>query len=126
MRYPQTDGLRFQLIDAENTGLPDDTVDAITTFEVIEHVDDIPAYLAELHRVLKPGGLAFISTPQNCFGQHPISCWHHVEFSAQEFRDIVETTFDVVEFIGIKQGRVHFVGDPIGNNSFLVARPRKS
>jgi len=124
-RYPENTRLRFQAMNAECTGLPDDSLDAITTFETIEHVTSIPAYLRELHRIVKPGGQVFFSTPQNCFGRHPLSCWHHVEFSAAEFRGIVATTFDVVDFVGIKQGRIHFPGDPIGNNSFIAARPRK-
>ncbi|HWA28509.1 MAG TPA: methyltransferase domain-containing protein [Lacunisphaera sp.] len=124
-RYREDERLAFHVMDAERTGLPDNAVDAITTFETIEHVGSIPDYLREMHRVVRPGGLVFLSTPQNCFGQHPISCWHHREFTAEEFRTLVATTFDVVDFIGIKQGRVHFPGDPIGNNSFLVARPRK-
>lgn len=41
----------------------DDTFDAVTCFEVIEHVEAPAVLVAELHRVLRPGGTLYISTP---------------------------------------------------------------
>jgi SAM-dependent methyltransferase len=48
-----------------DSGLPfrPHTFDLVMMLEVIEHVADIPAALAEIARVVKPGGLAIISTP---------------------------------------------------------------
>ncbi len=40
-----------------------ESVDAITSFEMIEHVPDIPAALREMVRVLKSGGLLYIHAP---------------------------------------------------------------
>lgn len=48
---------------AENIPFPDEIFDAITAFEVIEHVPDPYKALLEMHRVLKSGGSLFISTP---------------------------------------------------------------
>ena len=42
---------------------PSATFDAALCLDVIEHMDDRPALLAEIRRVLKPGGLLFISAP---------------------------------------------------------------
>ena len=42
--------------DATALPLEDDTADAATVVQVYEYVDDLPAALAELHRVLRPGG----------------------------------------------------------------------
>ena len=46
-------------------GLPfhSDTADLLVMLEVIEHVADIPHALAEIARVLKPGAVAVVSTP---------------------------------------------------------------
>ena len=41
----------------------DESIDVACSLEVIEHVEDQFAFTRELHRILKPGGLAIISTP---------------------------------------------------------------
>lgn len=41
--------------------LPDASVDLVVSHSVLEHVEDVPAVLATLDRVLKPRGLAFIT-----------------------------------------------------------------
>jgi SAM-dependent methyltransferase len=42
--------------------LPDDSVDAIISTQVLEHVPDVQTYLKEAMRILKPGGRFFLST----------------------------------------------------------------
>jgi SAM-dependent methyltransferase len=42
---------------------PDDAFDVIESMDVIEHTEDDRAYLAELARVLAPGGLILMVTP---------------------------------------------------------------
>lgn len=46
----------------ENTGLPLDCFDFILSFEVLEHVQDPLRVIQEIHRLLKRGGKAFLST----------------------------------------------------------------
>jgi 2-polyprenyl-3-methyl-5-hydroxy-6-metoxy-1,4-benzoquinol methylase len=116
--------LEFRTMDACATGLDDDAVDCVTSFETIEHTD-APACLAELDRVLRPGGLLFLSTPQSCHGRVPINPWHRVEFSHEELRALVEPRFEILEFTGLKQGRIALAGDPVGQNSYVVMRSRK-
>ena len=41
----------------------DNIFDSVVSFQVIEHIKDDATYLKEIHRVLKPGGKAYISTP---------------------------------------------------------------
>lgn len=50
------------VLDIEAIDLPDASVDAVICFHVLEHVDDRKA-LAELHRLLRPGGVAAIAVP---------------------------------------------------------------
>ena len=38
------------------------SVDVVVSFQVLEHVRDVAAYLNEARRVLKPGGRVFVST----------------------------------------------------------------
>jgi SAM-dependent methyltransferase len=44
-------------------GVPDASADLVTLFDVIEHIEDDVGALREVRRVLRPGGLVFISTP---------------------------------------------------------------
>ncbi len=123
--YKDEPAIVFDVMDATKLPLKDNQVDAITSFETIEHMTDLDGYLQELNRVLKPKGLVMISTPQNGFGSVPLTVSHFREFSYPELKHIIESTFDIVEFIGIKQGRIYFPNDPIGNNSLVIARSRK-
>lgn len=43
------------------------TFDRVTAFEVVEHLEDLHAGLAEIHRVLKPGGAFSLTTPNRWF-----------------------------------------------------------
>ena len=60
-RYP---AVKCEKISADGR-LPyeDGSIDVACSLEVIEHVEDQFAFARELHRVLRPGGLAIISTP---------------------------------------------------------------
>jgi SAM-dependent methyltransferase len=42
---------------------PDDHFDAVVAVEVIEHIEDQFAFVRELARVAKPGGLVILTTP---------------------------------------------------------------
>ena len=42
---------------------PDDSIDAIYSHHVIEHLPDLPTHFRELHRVLKPGGVIRVGGP---------------------------------------------------------------
>ncbi|MBU2755759.1 class I SAM-dependent methyltransferase [Acidithiobacillus sp. CV18-2] len=46
-----------------NLDLPDNSFDVITLSHVIEHVHDPDLALREIHRLLKPGGLLWLATP---------------------------------------------------------------
>jgi SAM-dependent methyltransferase len=58
---------RFPLILAQhgvkNTPFGDETVDAVISSEVLEHLDDPAAHLREAHRICRPGGHFCLSTP---------------------------------------------------------------
>lgn len=53
----------FRLAKAELLPFEDASVDAILSFDVFEHVQDVPRALAECHRVLRPDGQLFVVFP---------------------------------------------------------------
>lgn len=47
----------------EQLTFDDQGFDVVTLFDVIEHIPDIHAFLAEIERILKPGGLLVVQSP---------------------------------------------------------------
>ena len=76
-RYPD---VRHLVADAQDVPLPDESVDAIVSIEVIEHVPSGVEMLREMHRLLKSGGWALISTPCGNRGSFP---WLLARFGGQ-------------------------------------------
>ncbi len=63
-------GLETALLDGEaGWPLPDAAFDAVWAGEVIEHVADTAAWLSEVRRVLRSGGLLLLSTPAHGRGE---------------------------------------------------------
>ena len=56
---------------AERWPLEDESVDALHSNQVIEHLADTDHFMEEIRRVLKPGGYAVVST-------NNLSSWHNV------------------------------------------------
>jgi SAM-dependent methyltransferase len=48
--------------------LPDGSVDGVVAVEVLEHVEDDLQFIQQIHRVLRPGGVFFMTTPN---ADHP-------------------------------------------------------
>ena len=56
------DGADLRIDETGRVPLNSKTVDALLPVQVLEHVRDIPAYCAELHRLLTDDGTLFLST----------------------------------------------------------------
>jgi SAM-dependent methyltransferase len=55
------DRINVGLMDAAHLAFPDDAFDFIFSSLVFEHIADVPAAVAEVNRVLQPGGTAWIN-----------------------------------------------------------------
>jgi len=63
--------------------LPSESFDTIVAAEVIEHLENPRAMAREVFRLLRPGGHAIISTPNNESWRSLLSLWlrgHHIAF----------------------------------------------
>jgi SAM-dependent methyltransferase len=56
-----TGEVKVCLMDAAHLAFPDDAFDFIFSSLVFEHIDDVPAAVAEVNRVLRPQGTAWIN-----------------------------------------------------------------
>ena len=54
-------------MDAAHTDFEDESFEVVTAIEVMEHVADLDGTIREMHRVLRPGGRFFITTPNRWF-----------------------------------------------------------
>jgi SAM-dependent methyltransferase len=76
--------------------LPDASVDAVVSFETIEHHDLHAEMLAEIRRVLRPGGVLVISSPDKLnYTDIPgvINPFHVKELYREEFHALVKAHF---------------------------------
>ncbi|MGD9584332.1 MAG: class I SAM-dependent methyltransferase [Lysobacterales bacterium] len=62
-RYSDIANLRFECADATRLPFADASLDALTSFETIEHLHAQAELIAEFARVLKPDGLLILSSP---------------------------------------------------------------
>jgi ubiquinone/menaquinone biosynthesis C-methylase UbiE len=81
-------------------GVADNQFDSVVSFQVIEHIGDDRGYLKEIHRVMKPGSVALITTPNRkmSLSRNP---WHVREYLADELKNLASTIFSQVEMKGI-------------------------
>lgn len=78
----------------------DASFDWVISFQVIEHIRDDRAFVAEIHRVLRPGGRFLVTTPNA-----PMSLtrnpWHVREYTPEELRRLLLGPFSEVEALGV-------------------------
>lgn len=79
---------------------PDNSFDTIVTFQVIEHVKHDDEFIKEIHRVLKKGGQALMTTPniKMTLSRNP---WHEREYTADQLKQLCLKYFTDVEMKGI-------------------------
>ena len=81
-------------------GIADNSFDTVVSFQVIEHIKDDRLFLQEIYRVLRPGGVALITTPNRSMSltRNP---WHVREYLPAELKALAAEIFPRVELKGI-------------------------
>lgn len=106
--------LDYRLVMAD-AALPfeDASFDVVLSFQVIEHVVDEAGYLREARRVLRPGGVLILITPDRRHrllpGQRPWNRWHLREYSAESLSALVSPVLDVEATL--RMGAVRDIAD---------------
>lgn len=142
MRFGEAEGsLRY--MNAQDLAFADGSFDLVVSMSTFEHIADVPKALAEIHRVLRPGGAVLLSFEPlwTCaYGHHlhhfgPVSKlvpdWSHLIWDRQQMRAYLEGKWpddapldldrtiewiydnEVINRIGISQMREHFKQCPL-------------
>lgn len=106
VRYPRVQVMRGNLAELP---LPDHAVDVVVNFQVIEHLWDQAQFITECARVLRPGGLLMVSTPNRITfspgRDTPINPFHTRELNAEELRTLlVDGGFSMDGVYGVFHG----------------------
>jgi SAM-dependent methyltransferase len=105
-RYPRIEMHHGNLAELP---LPDESVDVVVNFQVIEHLWDQGQFIAECRRVLRPGGTLLISTPNRITfspgRDTPLNPFHTRELNAAELRELlVDAGLTVEAVLGVFHG----------------------
>ena len=97
-KYPDFTFLQDNIPPFSHLG--DNTYDVVISFQVIEHIKADRVFLEEIRRVLKPGGIALITTPniKKTLTRNP---WHIREYTAGQLYKFASSIFEEVEMKGI-------------------------
>ncbi|MDZ7608771.1 MAG: methyltransferase domain-containing protein [Cyclobacteriaceae bacterium] len=97
-RFPKGDFR--QAVIPPLAGLADNSFDFVVSFQVIEHIKDDDLFMREIHRVLKPGGKALLTTPNRklSLSRNP---WHIREYTSEELKSLAGKYFQSTEMMGI-------------------------
>ena len=74
--------------------------DYVISFQVIEHIRNDKLFLEEIHRVLRPGGKALLTTPniKKTLTRNP---WHIREYTADQLTALAKSVFNKVDMMGV-------------------------
>ncbi len=111
----------YTVADAEMlTECADAEFDVVISFETIEHLPNAEAYLVEMARILRPGGVFLVSTPDrrissvmHCFRGRPTNPFHLREYTEAELHNLLSKHFQIKACYGQRFTRDWLVFWPV-------------
>ncbi len=98
----------FERLDATLRRLPfkDGAFDAVIFLQVIEHIRDDRTFLREAARVIEPGGLLILATPNAASrlrpGAPPWNPFHVREYTSREITSLLHEFFSDIRLLGVR------------------------
>ncbi len=136
-RYPEVHTVLANLgaVDASGDrrgGMPVRTagVNAVVSMQVIEHLWDLPGFLDDCARVLRPGGLLVLSTPNRLTfspglgrGERPVNPFHVEEFDAEQLAALARARAGIhdVRVVGLHHG-ARLTSQDLADGSLVAAQ----
>lgn len=120
--------LHFEVMDATCLRFGNAFFDVIISLETIEHLTGYREMVAEFGRIVKPGGVIIISTPNIKISSPDgkiVNPFHVHEFTYEELADLLKTEFSEVKIYGQKYTRYNTAGHLTGKQGaemLLLAR----
>ena len=102
-----SEGVCFQMADAHQLPLADESADVFISLETIEHLKDDEHFMSEIQRILRSDGILVCSTPNRTItnpgtriSDPPENPFHLREYSEVEFVELLCMFFDQVDLYG--------------------------
>ena len=111
----------FRVGSATDIPIPDASVDMVVSFETIEHLEDHDRMMQEFRRVLRPGGLLMISSPNKLeYSDKPgySNQFHVRELYTEEFVTLVSRHFTTTKRYGQRLSAASLIAHDADTTSF--------
>ena len=120
--WPSLDGPieapRFLPFDGRHIDLPDGSVDRIVCFEALHHVPNVNEVLAEMYRVLAPGGIAGFAEPGEHHSESPASQGEMLNYDVLELDIVIADIWQAAKRLGFSDIRFRLYSFPTMDMSF--------
>lgn len=127
-RKYQKENIAFTMSDVCTLPFSDRSFDVVVSFETLEHVDDHQRLLNEFRRVLAPGGLLFVSTPDKQYytvEKDYHNPFHKKELFSHEFEALLNANFANVEIFCQQNFFGNIIYPKNGNDNVAVGASKK-
>ena len=94
--------IEYQVSDVASTKLKSGSVDVAVSFETLEHIAKPELFIKEIKRILNPGELFLVSTPNILVNGGDANPFHKKELSLSEFDLLLKNNFSNITHYGQK------------------------